>query len=177
VAFQVPLPSGSDFTFDISFSSGRHPVCPALTIFKCLTTSAELATEAQPVRPKKIADKGLIRDINFISDIPIELRIIALTVKNFDTMPTIQKRPRFMRWRSAIPPAHFIDPQNICITSMWSIFREEHERPIDVVFPYLNGSRPHVVVRRNRAVDCEVSPLIGSIRNSGTALVCRCIGR
>jgi hypothetical protein len=48
VAFQVPLPSGLELTFDISFSSGRQPVCPALTIFNFLTTIGELAMTAQP---------------------------------------------------------------------------------------------------------------------------------
>jgi hypothetical protein len=50
VAFHVPLPSKLAVTFEMSFASGRHPVCPALTIFNLVVTMGALADgEAQPV--------------------------------------------------------------------------------------------------------------------------------
>jgi hypothetical protein len=62
VASQVPLPSGLAFTFAISFSSGRHPVWPALTSFNCLTITGELvAIETQPAMIDNTATNTLIR--------------------------------------------------------------------------------------------------------------------
>jgi hypothetical protein len=57
----MPLPSPLKLTFDSSLSSGRHPVCPALTIFNCLATIGELAIATQPEIPKRTATRTLVR--------------------------------------------------------------------------------------------------------------------
>jgi hypothetical protein len=62
VAFQVPLPSALALMFDSSFSSGRHPVCPALTIFNCLATIGEFAIATHPVIPKTTTTTTLARN-------------------------------------------------------------------------------------------------------------------
>lgn len=41
VAIHVPLPSGLALILDSSFSSGRHPVWPALTILSCFASTGE----------------------------------------------------------------------------------------------------------------------------------------
>jgi hypothetical protein len=48
VAFHVPLPSAFGATFERIFSSGIHPVYPALTVFSFCWTIGELA-DTQPV--------------------------------------------------------------------------------------------------------------------------------
>ena len=71
VAFQVPLPLGFDATFERIFSSGMHPVYPALTIFNLSWISGELTDSGtQPLPATAIPTSKAIQDLHFLIALP-----------------------------------------------------------------------------------------------------------